>query len=42
MPNYIAPSPKQSPQNGLSIKRATRCASRFPNLKMGSTLQGLL
>jgi len=42
MPNYIAPGPTQGPQNGLSIQHATRCASRFPNWKMGSTLQGLL
>jgi len=42
MPNYIAPGPKQGPQNGLSIQHATCCASRFPNWKMGSTLQGLL
>jgi len=42
MPNYIASGPKQGPQNGLSIQHATRCASRFPNWKMGSTLQGLL
>jgi len=42
MPNYIAPGPKQGPQNGLSIQRATRCASRFPNWKMGSTSQGVL
>jgi len=42
MPNYIAPGPKQGPQNGLSIERATRCASRFPNWKMGSALQSLL
>jgi len=42
MPNNIAPGPKLGIQNGLSIQRATRCASRFPNWKMGSTLQGLL
>jgi len=42
MPNYIAPGPKQCAQSGLFIQRATRCASKFPNWNMGSTLQGLL
>jgi len=41
-PDYIAPGPKQDPQSGLSIQRATRCTSRFPNWRTGSTSQGLL
>ena len=36
--NLIAHGLKEGPENGLSIQRATRCASRFPKWKMGPTL----